>query len=73
MEEGTVLLLLFALLGTASALSFYGNSISFGTPKKHSDGTFEVQDLCHFLFNISFLQNKENCKCYHNIGGVPEK
>lgn len=51
MEEGTIFLLLFALLGTASALSFYGDSISFMAPQKNSDGTFEVQNLCN-LFNF---------------------
>ncbi|XP_071345849.1 zona pellucida sperm-binding protein 2-like [Trachinotus anak] len=42
MEAGALLLLLSALLGTASALSFYGDSISFMPPKKEADGTFRV-------------------------------
>ncbi|XP_026234946.1 uncharacterized protein LOC113174943 [Anabas testudineus] len=42
MEEGTIFLVLFALLETASALSFYGDSISFTSPQKNSDGTFKV-------------------------------
>ncbi|XP_040890553.1 uncharacterized protein LOC121179666 [Toxotes jaculatrix] len=42
MEAGAVLLLLFALQGTASALSFYGDSITFMPPQKRTDGTFRV-------------------------------
>ncbi|XP_029354288.1 uncharacterized protein LOC115041120 [Echeneis naucrates] len=41
MEAG-LLLLLSALLGTAAALSFYGDSISFMPLQKKSDGTFQV-------------------------------
>ncbi|KAK2853659.1 hypothetical protein Q5P01_006320 [Channa striata] len=43
MEEGLVLLLIFALVGITSAVTFYGDSISFMPPQKRSDGTFEVK------------------------------
>ncbi|KAM4593529.1 uncharacterized protein PAE49_008123 [Odontesthes bonariensis] len=42
MEAGAVLLLLFALSGTSSALSFYGDSVSFVAPRKTKDETFTV-------------------------------
>ncbi|XP_072235973.1 uncharacterized protein [Leuresthes tenuis] len=42
MEAGAVLLLLFALSGTSSTLSFYGDSISFVAPRKTKDETFTV-------------------------------
>ncbi|XP_044057024.1 uncharacterized protein LOC122878364 [Siniperca chuatsi] len=42
MEAGAVLLLLFALSGIASTVSFYGGSISFMPPQKMTDGTFKV-------------------------------
>jgi len=45
MEAGAVLLLLFALSGTSSTLSFYGDSISFVAPRKTKDETFTVQYL----------------------------
>ncbi|XP_068584832.1 uncharacterized protein [Cebidichthys violaceus] len=43
MEAGALLLLLlFALLGVSSTLSFYGDSITFMPVKKKRDGTFTV-------------------------------
>ncbi|XP_037835879.1 uncharacterized protein LOC108250990 isoform X2 [Kryptolebias marmoratus] len=42
METGGFLLLLLGLLGGSSALSFYGNSISFMPLQRKADGTFKV-------------------------------
>ncbi|XP_029001218.1 uncharacterized protein LOC114852760 [Betta splendens] len=62
MEEGTFLLLLFSLLGTASALSFYGDSISFMAPQKKSDGNFQVT-FYHRQNSRSNCQHQSSFTC----------
>ncbi|GAA6222947.1 uncharacterized protein LOC108894180 isoform X2 [Lates japonicus] len=66
MESGALFLLLVALLGTASALSFYGDSISFMPPQKKKDGTFRVT-LHHRQNGRSSCQDQSSLRC---DGGV---
>lgn len=45
MEAGATALLLVALLGTSSASSFYGDSISLAPLQSNADGTYKVQNI----------------------------
>ncbi|XP_026176207.1 uncharacterized protein LOC113138184 isoform X2 [Mastacembelus armatus] len=62
MENGGIFMLLFMLLGAASALSFYGDSISFMPPQRRSDGTFKV-DFYHRENGRSSCQDQSGFTC----------
>ncbi|XP_069383924.1 uncharacterized protein [Paralichthys olivaceus] len=62
MEAGALVLLLLALLGSASTLSFYGDSLSFMLPKKNKDGTFMVT-FHHRQNGRSSCQDQSSFKC----------
>nr|XP_020511710.1 uncharacterized protein LOC110000715 [Labrus bergylta] len=65
MEAGAIILLLFALHGTASASSFYGGSISFRAPKEKA-GTYQVT-LHHRQNGRGSCSDKPSFQC---DGGV---
>ncbi|CAB1422149.1 unnamed protein product [Pleuronectes platessa] len=62
MEAGALVLLLLALLGSASTLSFYGDSLSFMSPKKNKDGTFTV-NFTHRQNGRSSCQDQSSFTC----------
>ncbi|XP_078111627.1 uncharacterized protein LOC144521141 [Sander vitreus] len=66
MEAGVVVLLLFALLGISSTLSFYGDSISFMPPKKNGDGTFKVT-FYHRQNGRSNCEDQSSFKCVSGV------
>ncbi|XP_022603042.1 uncharacterized protein LOC111223249 isoform X1 [Seriola dumerili] len=66
MEAGALFLLLSALLGTALAQSFYGDSISFMPPQKKNNGTFRVT-FYHRQNGRSSCQDQSSFTCE---GGV---
>ncbi|XP_035991730.1 CUB and zona pellucida-like domain-containing protein 1 [Fundulus heteroclitus] len=66
METGVAALLLVALLGTSSASSFYGDSISFSPLQKNQDGTYKVT-FYHRQNGRNDCQNQSSLICE---GGV---
>ncbi|XP_039993647.1 uncharacterized protein LOC120795639 [Xiphias gladius] len=66
MEAGAVFPLLFALLGTAAALSFYGDSISFMPPQKKEDGAFRVT-FHHRQNGRSSCQDQPSLTCESGV------
>ncbi|KAM4744348.1 uncharacterized protein FYW61_000454 [Anableps anableps] len=66
METGAAVLLLVALLGTSSASSFYGDSISLSPVQKNSDGTYKVT-FHHRQNGRNDCQNQSSLVCE---GGV---
>ncbi|XP_030580039.1 uncharacterized protein LOC115776464 [Archocentrus centrarchus] len=66
MEAGVVLLLLFSLLGIASSLSFYGDSISFVPLQKKTDGTFKVT-FYHRQNGRSNCQDQSSFACESGV------
>ncbi|XP_069575859.1 uncharacterized protein [Brachyistius frenatus] len=66
MEAGAVLLLLSALLGISSTLSFYGDSVSFNPPQKQKDGTFKVA-LYHRQNGRSSCAHQSSFSCQDGV------
>ncbi|XP_015252200.1 PREDICTED: uncharacterized protein LOC107098855 [Cyprinodon variegatus] len=66
MGAGAVLFLLVALLATGSAVSFYGDSISFSPPRTNRDGTYKVT-FYHRQNGRNDCQNQSSLVCE---GGV---
>ncbi|KAF3686761.1 CUB and zona pellucida-like domain-containing protein 1 [Channa argus] len=66
MEESLVLVLIFTLVGITSALSFYGDSVSFLPLQKNSDGTFEVS-FYHRQNGRSSCQEQSSLTCESGV------
>ncbi|XP_014884808.1 uncharacterized protein LOC106945565 [Poecilia latipinna] len=66
MEAGAAVLLLVALLGTSSASSFYGDSISLAPLQQNADGTYKVT-FYHRQNGRTSCQNQSALLC---DGGV---
>ncbi|MEQ2315371.1 hypothetical protein AMECASPLE_021573, partial [Ameca splendens] len=66
METGAALLLLVALLGKSSAVSFYGDSISFSPLQMNTDGRYKVT-FFHRENGRNDCQNQASMLCE---GGV---
>ncbi|KAM3625284.1 uncharacterized protein V6R79_009628 [Siganus canaliculatus] len=66
MEAGVVLLLFFAVLGTAAAADFYGDSISFMPPQKKKSGAFKVT-FHHRQNGRGDCKDQSSFKCDGNV------
>ncbi|KAG7481807.1 hypothetical protein JOB18_005707 [Solea senegalensis] len=66
MEPSAPAVLLVALLGTASAISFYGDSVSFMPVKKNKDGTFRVS-FSHRQNGRSSCSDEQSLNCESGV------